>query len=64
MKGKTFHHALGIKLLPKVFKKLHSSLLLVLPFSWLPAILPYSGDGPFLLVVGLKSDGDLVSWSP
>lgn len=64
MKGKTFHDALGIKLQLKVFKKIHSSLLLASPLSWFPALLPCPGTASSLLTVGLKSNGELGAWSP
>lgn len=64
MKGKMFHDALGIKLQVKVFKKIHSSLLLASPLSCLPALLSCPGAASSLLMVGLKNDGELGAWSP
>lgn len=58
MKGQTFHRVLGIKLQPKVFKKIHSSPLLA------PSSLPLPWAVSSLLMVGLKSDEELGAWSP
>ena len=61
---KKFHCALGLKLQPKVFKKIRSSLLLASSLSWLPSLLLCPGAASSLLMVKLKSDGELGAWYP